>query len=182
MFLEWVYMATAIIWLLPEKSQLKNVEVTKGVFFTLYFQCRPDCSGHGTFKAEAGKCLCNQGFTGADCSVGKKTPSSWFLFNTLGKNRFFLNFITSYTALCSQHTFFLCTFLPSVSLQCWPLSPRNVRPGVWSPGSLWGRLLRLSARLEGRKLCGSEVRRGQNFFFLFISWKEDPCDGRPGSF
>ena len=37
------------------------------------WQCLPNCSGHGSFKAELGKCVCHRGFTGNDCAIGEIT-------------------------------------------------------------------------------------------------------------
>lgn len=34
-------------------------------------QCLPDCSAHGAFDIELGKCICHQGFMGDACNIGK---------------------------------------------------------------------------------------------------------------
>jgi hypothetical protein len=33
--------------------------------------CLPDCSPHGKFDLDAGKCVCDRGWTGPDCSHGE---------------------------------------------------------------------------------------------------------------
>jgi hypothetical protein len=35
------------------------------------FQCLPDCSGHGRFDQEMGKCDCNNKWAGRDCNISE---------------------------------------------------------------------------------------------------------------
>ncbi|GIY38880.1 hypothetical protein CEXT_423651 [Caerostris extrusa] len=34
-------------------------------------RCLPDCSGHGQFDLELQKCICDEQWTGSDCSQGQ---------------------------------------------------------------------------------------------------------------
>lgn len=37
------------------------------------YQCLPDCSGHGLFNVDLGKCECQPKWTGRDCNISKFT-------------------------------------------------------------------------------------------------------------
>lgn len=40
--------------------------------------CPEQCSSHGTFNTEAGVCICEANWTGADCSIGQ---NGFYLFS-----------------------------------------------------------------------------------------------------
>ncbi len=35
------------------------------------YQCLPDCSGHGVFNVDLGKCECHPKWTGRDCNISE---------------------------------------------------------------------------------------------------------------
>ena len=42
---------------------------------TVLMQCLPDCSTHGEFDVENGKCNCHNHWTGRECNISKLTTS-----------------------------------------------------------------------------------------------------------